>query len=102
MRAPPTSATRRSSASDNSSTRSGRPPRRARSSSWNTTTSPLAHWSTSSSTPSAPSTRARTNASTLFSGARALAPRCPMTSGPAPAGLGPHMTNEVTTAPSAN
>ena len=39
------------------------------------------HSSTSSSTPSAPSARARANAATVFSVSRALAPRCPRTSG---------------------
>jgi hypothetical protein len=45
----------------------GTPAERTRSSSWKTTTSPVPHVITSSSTPSAPSARARANAAVVFS-----------------------------------
>ena len=59
----------------------GTPSEPRRSSSWKTTTSPVPQMITSSSTPSAPSARARANAPTLFSLSIALAPRWPMIRG---------------------
>ena len=62
-------SSRRSAASDASGTASRSPQVRVVSSSWITTTSPVAHRQASSSTPSAPSASARVKAARVFSGA---------------------------------